>query len=807
MSEFLATFRYALRSLRRSPGFAAAAVLTLGLGIGATTGIFRLVNSLLLRSLPYADPGRLVRIYETWAPMGDRLGNVSPLDVVDWRAQARTLDGIAMMTSSSMALTGSGAPDVLQAGVTSVNLFDLLGVRPALGRTFRPDEEVVGNHRVALLAYATWRDRFGADPTVVGRTIALSGYAYEVVGVLPSGFQDPRGGTPPDLWRPLALTLTPESRGGHFLQAIGRLADGATLAGARAELATIMTRLAVEYPVTNTDRGARVVRLRDAVSADVRRPLQVLLAAVGLLLVIACVNVANLVLVRANGRGRELAVRTALGAGRGALVRQLLAEHVVLAAAGGLLGLALAEAMGVGLRTLGGGLVAGLERVETDWVVVGFAVAVSALTVLAFGLVPLLRATRLDVRAALTDGGRGSTGGRAARRARVALAGVQLGLSFVLLVGAGLLARSFLRLTSEDAGFAREGVLTFALDLEGDRYDNGTAVREFHRSMIERLEGLPGVRAAGYVNRLPLSGSYSCDSFGLGDRPAPPGGQEPCAEQRVATSGYFAAMGIPVLAGRGPTERDLPESPPVVIINAAMARLYWPDGDPLGKTFAWGMASADADWRTIVGVVGDVRHFGLDQPARPEVYLPASQVPDTYAVYAVRTTGDPATLAPAVRALVREVDPDLPVRALRTTGDLVRASVAEPRLRTVLLAVFAALAALLAAVGVYGVLAYGVVQRTAEIGVRVALGARESQILGMVLRQGVTVALAAVAGGLLVTLWVTPALAELLYEISPTDPMVLTGVAAFLLTIAALAAYVPARQAARTDPLEALRHE
>ena len=799
--------RYAVRSLRRSPGFTVAAVLTLGLGIGATTGIFRLVNTLLLRSLPYDQPARLVRLYETWAPGGHRLTNVSPLDVVDWRAQARTLDGIAMLNSGSLALTGMGEPDVLNTGVASANLFAVLGVRPILGRTFLPDEEVIGNHRVAVLAYATWRDRFGADPAVLGRTMTLAGYPYEVIGVLPPGFEDPRGGTAPALWRPLAIDLSPGARGGHWLQAVGRLAEGATLPEAQAELETIMARLAVEYPPTNTDRSARVVPLHDAVSADVRRPLQVLLAAVGLLLVIACVNVANLVLVRANGRGREMGVRTALGAGRGALVRQLVVEHALLATAGGALGLALAEAMGRGLLILGGGLIPALERVETDAAVVAFTVAVSALTVLVFGLVPVLRTARVDTGTALTEGSRGNTGGRGARRARAALAGVQLGLSFVLLTGAGLLAKSFHRLASEDAGFARSGVLTFALALQGARYGEDAQVREFHRAMIERLHVLPGVRSAGYVNRLPLAGGYSCDSFGLGDRPPPPEGQEPCAEERVATPAYFAAMGIPILAGRGPTDTDTPEAPPVVVINSAMARQFWPDADPLGKTFAWGQAAPDAEWRTIVGIVGDVRHFGLGEPARPEVYTPASQSAASFAVYAVRADGDPRTLAPSVRALVRALDADLPVRSLRTMDEVVRASVAEPRLRTVVLAVFAALAVLLAAVGVYGVLAYGVAQRTGEIGVRVALGARESQILRMILRQGLGVAVAAVAAGALVAFWVTPALRDLLYDVSPMDPAVLGGVAVFLLATAALAAYLPARRAARIDPMEALRHE
>jgi putative ABC transport system permease protein len=799
--------RYGVRTLRKSPGFTAAAVVTLALGIGATTGIFRLVNTVLLRSLPYQEPERLVRLYDVYAPLSVRTGNVSPVDVVDWRAEARTLAGIATLNSSSMALTGMGEPDVLRTGLASVNLFDLLGVQPVLGRTFRPGEDVVGNHRVAVLSHEAWRGRFGADPGVVGRTITLSGFAYQVIGILPPGFQDPRGGTPPDLWRPLALNLTPEARGGHYLQAIGRLTAGAALPAAQAEMDAIMARLAQAYPATNTDRGVRLVQLHDAVSADVRRPLLVLLAAVGLLLVIACVNVANLVLVRAGARGRELGVRTALGASRRALVRQLLVEHALLAAAGGAMGLALAEAMGRGLVALAGGLLPQLERARTDGAVVAFAIGLSALTVLAFGMAPALRAARVDVRAALMEGGRGATRGRGARRARVTLAGVQLALSFVLLASAGLLVKSFARLAAVDAGFAREGVLTFALSLSGSRYAEESTVQEFHRAFLERVQGLPATRAVGFVDRLPLSGSYSCDSFGLGDRPAPPEGREPCAEYRLASPGYFAAMGIPLLSGRGLEERDRADAPPVVVINAAMARRYWPDGDPLGKPFAWGATGPDAEWRTIVGTIGDVRHFGLDQEIRPEVYMPAAQSAASFAVYAVRTTGDPRALAPAVRALVRELDPDLPVRELRTMDQVVRESVAAPRLRTVLLGVFALLAVTLAAVGVYGVLAFGVAQRTGEIGVRMALGAREREILAMVLRQGLGVAGIAIAAGLVATLWVTPVMTELLFEVSPTDPAVLGGVAAFLLLTAALAGYLPARRAARTDPMEALRHE
>ena len=807
MPDWLHDVRYALRSLRKSPGFTTAAVLTLALGIGATTGIFRLVNAALLQSLPFHEPERLVRIYDVYAPAGVRRGNISPVDAVDWREQARSLNGVALLNSGTMALTGTGEPDVIAAGVASANLFELLGVRPVLGRTFRPDEEIVGNHRVAVLSHDAWRGRFGMDPGVIGQTLTLGGFAYQVVGVLPPEFDDPRGPPNPELWRPLALNLTPEARGGHWLQAIGRLAPGATLAGAQAEMDAIATRLAEAYPATNTDRGASLVRLHDAVSADVRRPLVVLLAAVGLLLAIACVNVANLVMVRAGSRGRELGVRTALGAGRRALVRQLMAEHAVLAVAGGVVGLVLADAMGPALRLLSGGLFPQLERAQTDMAVVAFALGVSVLTVLAFGVAPALRAARVDVRGVLSEGGRGSTGGRKARRARAALAGVQLALSFVLLAGAGLLVKSFVRLGAVEAGFQRRGVLTFALSLGGARYAEPTSVREFHRALLERLQALPVTQAAGVVDRLPMSGSYSCDSFGLGDRPPAPEGREPCAEVRVATPGYFSAMGIPILSGRNFDERDAAESPPVVLVNAAMARQFWPDGDHLGKPFAWGLNGPDANWRTIVGTVGDVRHFGLDRDLRPEVYMPATQSDASFAVYAVRTSNDPRALAPAVRALVRELDPDLPVRNLRPIDDVVSASVAAPRLRTILLATFAVLAVLLAAVGVYGVLAVSVTQRTGEIGVRVALGAREGQILAMVLRQGLAVALGAVMVGLGTTMWVTPFLRDLLFGVSPNDPAVLGGVAAFLLLIATLAAYLPARRAARTHPMEALRHE
>jgi putative ABC transport system permease protein len=696
---------------------------------------------------------------------------------------------------------------VVRAGLASANFFELLGVQPVLGRTFRPEDDVVGNHRIAVLAHQTWQARFGADSSVIGRTITLAGFAYQIVGVLPPGFEDPRGGRAPELWRPLALNLTPEARGGHFLQAIGRLAPRATLSVAQTEMDAIMARLAAEYPATNTGRGVRLMQLHDAVSAEVRRPLLILLAAVGLLLAIACVNVANLVLVRAGARARELSVRTALGAGRRALVRQLLVEHTLLAAAGGVVGLALAEAMGRGLVALAGDLLPQLERARTDGAVIAFSVGLSAVTVLVFGVAPALRAVRVDVRSALMEGGRGTSAGRRAHRARVVLAGVQLALSFVLLAGAGLLAKSFSRLAAVDAGFDREGVLTFAIALSGDRYAEEPAVQEFHRALLERVQALPATRAAGFVDRLPLSGSYSCDSFGLGDRPAPPEGREPCAEFRVATPGYFAAMGIPVLTGRGLTDADRSDAAPVVVISAAMARQYWPDGDPLGKPFAWGMAGPDAQWRTIVGTVGDVRHFGLDQGVRPEVYMPAGQSAATYAVYAVRASGDPGALAPAIRSLVRELDPDLPVRDVRTMDDVVGISVAAPRLRTVLLAVFALLAAALAAVGVYGVLAVGVAQRTSEIGVRVALGARAGQVVSLVLRQGLRVAALAILTGLVATLWVAPVLNELLFEVSPADPVVLGGVGAFLLLTAALAGYLPARRAALIDPMEALRHE
>ncbi|HEV8702061.1 MAG TPA: ABC transporter permease [Candidatus Polarisedimenticolia bacterium] len=798
MDTLIQDLRYGSRTLLKAPGFTVLAVLTLAIGIGANTALFSVVNGVLLRPLPYPDPERLVMVHGTDVPRGNESANVSPPDVVDFRTQSRSFEGIAALSQGDIVLTGRGEPVRLAVMIATANVFGVLGARPLVGRFFLPEEEQPGRHRVAVLGHRFWTRRFGADPGIVGRTLTLAGHPYTVVGVLPAGFILPDAD--PDLWRP--VPIDPESRGGHWLNAIGRLRPGVSLEQAQVEMDTITRRLEQQHPDTNTGRHTRLEPLKDAVVRDARAALYALFGAVGFVLLIACANVANLILVRASGRRREIAVRAALGAGRLRIVRQLLTESLLLFLCGGLAGTLLA--------LWGTDLVVALAseslprsgEIVMDLSVLAFSLALSTVAGILFGLAPALQHSRVDVERALRDDGRNATAGRGRSRVLGALAVTQVALSLVLLTGAGLLIKSLWTLLRVDPGFRAERVLTLDLALPESRYPDEGRMFAFYTSLLDRLDALPGVQSAGAVNILPLSGSNSCDGFSVIEHPPAAVGRQPCAEARYSTPGYFPALGIPLVRGRSFTEADDGNAPRVALINQAMARLFFPGEDPIGKHVVYNAAP-----RAIVGIVGDVRHFGLDTEAPPEFYLPHQQLPMWEMTLAVRASSDSVPLVAAVRGAIAALDRDLAVANVRTISDLLHRSVARPRFRAVLLGAFAATALALAAIGIFGVLAHGVAQRTREIGIRMALGARRRAILGMMLGQGIRLTLAGVGLGLAASIVLTRFLSGLLFGVSPTDPITLSGVTLLLTLVALLACVVPARRATRVDPMTALRCE
>jgi putative ABC transport system permease protein len=809
MTTLSQDIRWAVRGLTRRPGFVAIAVFTLALGIGANVTMFSVVDRVLLSSLPYPESEKVVRIYAANIGTGLRDGNVSPVDVVDWRAQSSSFEAIAMGSGGFMSLTGDSEPVVVWTARWSSSLFDVLRVGPALGRLYGPAEEVIGEHRVVVLTHGFWQSRFGGDPGVIGRRLILQGEEHEVIGVLPADYEDPDPGPfgQASLLLPLAIDLSPEARGGHWLLSYGRLAAGATLRSAQTEMDAIMVGLERAYPETNTGQRVRLVTLRESIAGEARRPLAVLFGAVALLLLIACANVANLLLARAATRGREIAVRRALGAGRGRIIRQLITESVLLSLLAGLLGSALAWSALRVIPRLSAGNLPRVESLSVDPRALLFALLASMATALVFGIVPALHGSRTDMQSTLRDGARGITRGVSGRRLRGALIIVEMSMSMVLLVGAGLLARSLNRLLSVDSGFERWNAVMLAVALPGGRYGEAGARTDFFERFLDRTRALAGVSAAGGVNMLPLTGRYSCDSFALEDRVPPAEGQEPCAESRSATPGYFEAMGMRLIRGRGIGEQDRADSPPAIIINRTMAEQYWPGQDPIGKRFKWGSFTAGTPWREIVGVVEDVKHFGLDRPVLPEVYVPHTQAPASFLFIVARTSGDAATLGSEMRTVLRSLDPDLPVVQMQTLEEIVSQSVAAPRFRTALLGTFAGLAVVLSLVGLYGVLAFTVAQRRQEFGIRLAMGARRHDVLGMVVRQGLAFVFMGLLIGVPAALVTTRVLRSMLFGIEASDPSTFAAVATLLVTVALLASWLPARRATRVDPVTALREE
>ena len=805
----LQDIRYAVRKLSRTPGFTTIAAFTLALAIGATTAIFSVIDGVLLKPLPFRDPQRVVRV--TNLRDGNRMVSSVP-DFLDIRAQSKSYASLAALDNQAMNLTGGSEPERISAARVGATFWSLLGVTPQVGRGFAPNEDSQSAARTVVLSDGLWKRRFGGDRRIVGKTIALDGNSFTVIGVAPPGFSFPDR---PDVWIPLVFAqddLNPDGRGAHWMGIMGRLAPNVTVAQATSELVTITRRLEQQYPESNTNMSGAVIPMQEYLVGDVRPALYVMLGAVAFVLLIACANVANLLLVRAASRESEMAVRTALGAGAWRLVRQLVIESVLLAMIGGVFGTLLAL-WGVDLLlSMAPNGLPRINEVTVNGSVLVFTAGVTAVTGVLFGLFPALHAARANVGGMLKEGMRGSSGGVASRRARNTLVMAEMALAVVLLVGAGLLIRSFSKLLAVDPGFRAERVVTFAIAAPDTKYSQYAQRRELVSNLVERMKRVPGAQGAAVVTGLPLSNIMMRTSAHIVGTPPERPGERKSTDVAMATPGYFTTMGIPLVAGRDFTDRDGSGAPVVSIVNQEFAKRYFPNENPIGKRIelGWDQDTASTGGNMtlggeIVGVVANVKRRGLSQEVFPETY--ASYMQPTFSNFSVvvRSTADPSTVMAAIRAQIRELDRDLPLSDLRQLKELVAASVSRPRFYTTILGVFASIALILAAVGIYGVISYAVSLRTRELGIRIALGATGRQVSGLVLQQGVGLAIAGVAVGGAGAYWLTRLLSKLLFGVSATDPLTFVGVAALLTAIAAIASFVPARRAAKVDPLLAMR--
>jgi putative ABC transport system permease protein len=800
----LQDFRLACRMLVKAPAFTSLVVVILGLGIGVNTAIFSIVYAVALKPLPFAEPSRLIAIHGGRATNSD-VALAYP-DFADFREQTTTIEQIAGYTSGGVTLTGSGDADAVDASFITPDFHRVLGVRPLVGRLFEPNDNVKGAAPVAILSEALWRRRFAADPGVVGRGITLDRSGFTVVGVMPQAFEFPYQADRAEIWLPMIaepfVANLMDGRGASFMFAIGRLRPGATVGQAQSELESIAARLAQQYPATNAGRTIAVVPLHDDIVNDYRRGLVLLLGAVGVVLLIACANVANLLLARGAARHKEIAIRLALGAGRARLIRQLLIESMAFSVAAGLVGIILAL-WGVAALVAATPLdIPRLQAARVDTAVLAFATFVSMATGVIFGVAPALQLSRPDHGEALNDAGRGSSGARAARTGR-ALVVAEIALSLVLLTGAGLLVRSFLRLQQVEPGFVPQRAATMQLLLPGSRYPDAAAQIRFFRLVHERTATAPGVQSAAVATTLPMSGSNLGAGFTVDDHPLANPADRPTAAGFAVSPDYFVTMGIQLVRGRAFTARDDENAPPVAIINETMAERFWPNEDALGRR----LTSYGGLSREIVGIVRDVKTRDLAENAGPQLYTPFVQTPWPFLAVVARTTGDPVGLAATLRQAISGVDPDLAAGDVRTIDDYLAQSVATPRFNATLIAGFAALALFLAGCGLYGVMSYAVVQRRREIGIRMALGAQPGDVRSMVVSQALKMGLAGLLVGLAGAFAATRLLDNLLFGVGPSDPATFATVCGLLLGVVLVAAYVPARRATRVDPMVALRAE
>ncbi len=806
LDQFACDVRFAARSFRRSSRLSLAAVLALGLGVGATTAIYTVVDAVLIEPLPYPEPDELVRLIDSNPEAGFSRFASSPPNFADWREQSESFEQMAAFRQASLALHAPGfAPERLSGATVGAGFFEVLGIEPVHGRTFRAEEVLPGGDAVTILGHNLWHRRFGADPTIVGEAVTVNGEARRVVGVMPEGFAFPGE---VEIWVPLALEIDPTERGAHYLDVLGRLRDGVGLEAAQAEMTGIAARLAEQYPDTNEHWGVNLLRLHELAVETVRPYLKIVAWAVVAVLLIVCANVANLLLVGAARRERELAVRATLGAGRSRLARQLLTEVVLLALAGGVLGLVLGLWGTRVLVVLNADNIPRAAEIGLDPSVFLFTFGVALVAGLLAGLAPVLHATRSDLQGLLKVGTSAAGEGGRARSLRRALVLVEVAVSVVLLVSAGLLLRSLLRLQGVSPGFEPEGVLTAKVALPDGAYPDAAVRAGFYRQLQERLESVPGVEVGGAGFPLPLGGHAYFLSFGVEGRPPLPTSDAPSAGVRFVTPGYLEALEIPVLDGRRITHADRLGGVRVAVVNRTMAGRMWPGKSPLGGRLTFGdPTSPDASWIEVVGVVGDVRHRGIMAEADMEVYLPMDQNPSSGATLVLRTRGHPESLLPGLREAVRAVDPSLPIYRIQTLEQVVQSALSDRRFSAALLGVFAGLALVLACLGVYGVISYAVAQRTRELGLRIALGAPRERVLRLVFGQGMALVLAGVAAGLALALIAGFLLRSLLYEVGIVDPLIYATVPALLLLVGLTAVWFPALRATRVDPVVALRTE
>jgi len=799
--------RYAMRMLARAPAFTIVAILTLALGIGANTAIFSVVNTLLIKPLPLPDSERLMSTIGL--NKQGRRQFISFPDFQDLQKQAQLFEGFSAWVPQSVNLTGKVEPQRVRGGFVSDNFFKVVGVEPAIGRGFRPGEDDLGAELVCVLQYETWQKLFGGDPTLLGKPLTLNNKLYTVVGVMPQGFRFPYDDIevwmPHHSWPVFAAGNTYQDRSQGLVAPVGKIKAGVSLEKARAELNTIAAQLAQQYPEAGPERKVLVERLRDFIVSGQRDMALVLMGSVIFVLLIACANVANLMLARAAARQKEMATRAALGAARGRLVRQMLTETGLLWLAGGLLGLAIGRAGLTALLQAAPGQLPGGLVPTLDGAVLAFSFGITILTGIFFGLIPALRFSRPNLNETLKEGSRGGEG-TSKTRLRGALVVAQVGLTLVMLMGCGLLVRSFRNLTNVDVGFQTENLLTLEYRLPQNKYPEGPQQWEFHRRVVEQVRALPGVRAAAVIRAVPFGGNGSNSPFEIPGRPPASPEDRPRVLMNFADSYYFETMGIPILRGRVFNGQEGPNTPPVVVINKQMAERYWPGEDPIGRQVIFPDPRAPIT-ATIIGVVGDVKHYALDDSDRLQAYGAQSQQPHIFDSLVVRTEGDPSAMVPAVRSAIWSVDAEQPMWKIYTMDFMVNRSAGQPRFLMQLMVVYAGLALLLAAVGLYGVMSYSVTQRTHEIGVRMALGAQGSHVLGLVLRRGMLLTGIGVLLGAGGALALGKSVSTLLFGVQASDPLTFVAVTVLLAVVALLASYIPARRATRVDPLIALRYE
>ncbi|HET9743621.1 MAG TPA: ABC transporter permease [Terriglobales bacterium] len=818
MPTLIQDIRYGSRMLLKNSGFTAVAVLTLALAIGANSALFSVVNAVLLKPLPFQDSSRLVNIRMTEKREANRISSVvSYPDFQDWEAQSRSFSSMTVWDTEDYTLTGQAEPVDLSGTVASANLFSTLGVSPVLGRAFLPSEERPGNSGfAAILSYSTWQGRFGGDPQILGRALTLNGQSFTVIGVMPNGFQFPIQQDHVDLWTTLAPKMvvrdggTPMTaqRGAHWLRTIARLKPGVTIQQATAGLNVVQSAINKAHP-ENRPTGIDIIPEKERLVGDVNQALLILFAAVGFVLLIACANLANLLLARSTARQKEISIRAALGAGRMAIVRQLLTESVLLSLIGGACGLLLAFWANGALVNMAAKSLPRAATITLDGTVLAFTAAVTILCGLLFGLAPALQTSKLSISHALNEAGRTGTESGDQGRIRSTLVISEVALALVLLIGSGLLIQSLWKLQRTDPGFRKDQLITFELYLPGSRYQD-PQVLAFYRDLMPKLQAIPGVQEASGAFGLPFAPNGATIGFDIARHPVPES-ERPSADTKIVAPGFFPTMGIPLLNGREFAPQDTLSSTPVLMVNEAFVKKYFRGENPIGQQVKPGIGfgkDAPEEFREVIGVVGDVKGTGdLSAPADPQVYLPTTQGPINDLNVVVRTALPLATILPDLRTQVHSIDHDLPLLGVKTMSDYVDESIAQPKLNTLLLGIFAGLAFILTAIGLYGVISYSVAQRTREMGIRMALGAQRGLILKMILQQGLRLALIGVGAGLCAAFALTRLISSLLYEVRPTDLATFLAVSLLLLGIALFASYVPALRATRIDPVVALRHE